>query len=58
MKVTLRNLYTHFNGAIYKENLMQSVKMFGHNPYTKLGLTHTPDVVAVTASPMALLTSP
>lgn len=37
---------------------MQSVKMFGHNPYTKLGLTHTLDFVAVKASPMALLTSP
>lgn len=37
---------------------MQSVEMFGHNPYTKLGLTHTSDVAAVTASPMALLTSP
>lgn len=39
---------------------MQSVKMFGHNPYAKLGLTHThtPDVVAVKASHIALLTSP
>lgn len=37
---------------------MQSVKMFGHNPYTKLGLTHTPEFAALTASPMALLTSP
>lgn len=37
---------------------MQSVEMFGHNPYTKLGLTQTSDVAAVTASPMALLTSP